>query len=74
MDLSNCINDDIKNIQQWQYVDEISLFMFLWVPLVFNVLINNREYANYANKKNDQGIKAMCISFNLVSILEGYTR
>ena len=63
-------------MQQCQYWDEISLFIFVMIfPYFFSVFINIHEYANYANMVCcifDNGIKGLCLSFILVQILVLY--
>ena len=52
------------------------IYIFNDFPLLFSVFINIHEYNyNYANKITcifDHGIKALCLSFNLVQILVIY--
>ena len=60
--------NDIK--QFWIRV-EISLFMcfFMIIPTFFYDFINIHEYANCTNQIiyiHDNGIKSMCLSFNLM--------
>ena len=63
-------------MQQLQYWDEISLFIFVKIfPYFCSVFINIHEYANYANKVCcifDHGMKGLCLSFILVQILVLY--
>ena len=75
MDLSNCSIDYIKTCNNANIGMKSAYLYFNDLPLFFSVLINIREYANYANMITcifDHGIKALCLSFNLVQILVIY--
>ena len=57
-------------MQQWQYWDEISLFIFLMIfPYFFSIFMNIHKYEKYANMMTciyDHEMKGLCLSFNLV--------
>ena len=60
-------------MQQRQYWDEISLFIFVMIfPLFFGVFIEIHEYANMVHCMFDHGMKSLCLSFILVQILVIY--
>ena len=71
MDLSNCITDDIKTCNNdIMGMKSAYLCFFNVFPLFVNVFINIHEYANYANTIIcilDHEMKALCLSFNMIS-------